>query len=166
MYFESRFDSPIGPLILLSRGDSLVYCNWDNEECEPKLRKVRDTCWCPCIMKDDEILKCTKVQLREYFEGKRQNFEVPYHLTSTGFQLKIFKAIGEIPYGDTISYKELGEKSGFPKGYRAIAGACGANPIALILPCHRVVGSNGLGGYTGGIDKKVFLLSLERNSGT
>ena len=106
---------------------------------------------------------CVK-QLKEYFDGSRQNFSLPLHLAGTEFQLKVWKALQEIPYGTTISYKEEAIKVGDEKATRAVAQANGANPIPIIIPCHRVINSDGtLGGFSSGIDKKLFLLNLEKN---
>jgi O-6-methylguanine DNA methyltransferase len=101
-------------------------------------------------------------QLSEYFSGKRKVFTVELDLRGTEFQLKVWKAIHEIPYGQTISYGELARRIGFSDGARAVGAATGSNPIAIIVPCHRVVGSNGsLTGFGGGLPMKEFLLNLE-----
>lgn len=101
-------------------------------------------------------------QLKEYFSGRRKKFDVPYKLEGTDFQKKVWSALGKIPYGATYSYKQQAEIVGKPKAVRAVGGTNGRNPIAIILPCHRVIGSSGkLTGYGGGLDKKEFLLKLE-----
>ncbi len=101
-------------------------------------------------------------QLNEYFEGNRREFSLPLHLTGTDFQLKAWDALRSIPYGTTISYKEEAIKVGDVKATRAVAQANGANPIPIIIPCHRVINSDGTtGGYSSGVDKKLFLLKLE-----
>ena len=102
-------------------------------------------------------------QLNEYFAGKRRNFSLPLHLVGTDFQQKVWKTLMTIPYGTTISYKEEAQRAGNEKAIRAVAQANGANPIPIIIPCHRVINANGtLGGYSSGIDKKQFLLDLEQ----
>jgi methylated-DNA-[protein]-cysteine S-methyltransferase len=101
-------------------------------------------------------------QLQEYFSGKRQAFTFPLAPRGTPFQLAVWNALLEIPYGDTISYAELARRIGKPSAVRAVGAANGANPIPVIIPCHRVIGSNGtLTGYGGGIERKQWLLALE-----
>jgi len=103
-------------------------------------------------------------QLDEYFAGKRRKFELPLSPQGgTPFQQRVWKQLQEIPYGQAISYAQLAKAIGNPKACRAVGSANGKNPIAIIIPCHRVIASDGsLGGYTGGLDIKVQLLALER----
>jgi len=101
-------------------------------------------------------------QLAEYFSGKRTVFELDLAPRGTAFQLAVWNALLAIPYGDTISYAELARRIGKPSAVRAVGAANGANPIPVIIPCHRVIGSNGtLTGYGGGIERKQWLLALE-----
>lgn len=101
-------------------------------------------------------------QLTEYFSGKRKTFTFPLAPRGTAFQLAVWNALLEIPYGDTITYAELARRIGRPSAVRAVGAANGANPIPVIIPCHRVIGSNGtLTGYGGGIERKQWLLALE-----
>ena len=101
-------------------------------------------------------------QLREYFSGERQTFAITLAPHGTPFQLAVWHALREIPYGDTITYAELARRIGKPSAVRAVGAANGANPIPVIVPCHRVIGSNGtLTGYGGGIERKQWLLALE-----
>lgn len=110
-----------------------------------------------------EIIERCKSQLEEYFIGKRKKFELEIkYLNGTDFQTKVWETLRDIPYGKTVSYKWIAEKIGNPKAMRAVGGANNRNPIAIIVPCHRVVGANGkLVGYAGGIDKKEYLLKIE-----
>lgn len=102
------------------------------------------------------------IQLREYFAGKRETFDVPLALKGTPFQLDVWRELMNIPYGHTISYAELASRIGRPSAVRAVGAANGANPIPVIVPCHRVIGANGsLTGYGGGIQRKQWLLALE-----
>lgn len=102
------------------------------------------------------------VQLAEYFSGKRQTFAIELAPHGTEFQLAVWYALLEVPYGDTITYAELARRIGKPSAVRAVGAANGANPIPVIVPCHRVIGSNGtLTGYGGGIERKQWLLALE-----
>lgn len=101
-------------------------------------------------------------QLREYFSGKRRAFDFPLAPKGTPFQLAVWNALLDIPYGDTITYAELARRIDRPSAVRAVGAANGANPIPVIIPCHRVIGSNGtLTGYGGGIERKQWLLALE-----
>ncbi|UNU73591.1 methylated-DNA--[protein]-cysteine S-methyltransferase [Moraxella nasovis] len=105
-------------------------------------------------------------QLDEYFQGRRQRFSIPLDVShGTPFQRQVWQALCNINYGETISYKALAERIGKPKSFRAVANANGKNLISLIIPCHRVIASDGgLGGYTGGIDIKTKLLELEQSA--
>jgi methylated-DNA-[protein]-cysteine S-methyltransferase len=104
----------------------------------------------------------TQQQLTEYFAGQRQTFTIPLNLKGTEFQLAVWNELLRVPYGDTITYAELARRIGRPAAIRAVGAANGANPIPVIVPCHRVIGSNGtLTGYGGGIERKQWLLALE-----
>jgi len=104
-------------------------------------------------------------ELDEYFEGKRKTFDIPLRTHGTPFQEKVWAALRAIPYGEVRSYKEVAEAIGHPKAYRAVGMANNANPIFIIVPCHRVIGSDGsLTGYGGGLPMKRALLSLERGN--
>ncbi len=112
-----------------------------------------------------EVIKMAISQISEYLEGKRTEFDVPLRLEGTEFRQKVWNELRKIPYGQTITYKELAQRIGTPSGYRAVANACGANPYPILLPCHRVIASGGKsGGYTGGLDIKLALLELENQN--
>ena len=101
-------------------------------------------------------------QLTEYFAGQRREFDLPLAPAGTDFQRRVWELLREIPYGETVTYGELARRLGNPKSARAVGMACNRNPIAIVVPCHRVVGSTGsLTGYAGGLDAKAFLLKLE-----
>ena len=103
-------------------------------------------------------------QLEAYFAGSRQTFDVPLALAGTDFQRRVWEGLLEIPYGHTMSYGELARRVGRPGASRAVGLANGRNPVAIIVPCHRVIGANGtLTGYGGGLDRKVWLLDHERS---
>jgi len=109
------------------------------------------------------ILMLAKEQLEEYFAGEREYFELPLKPEGTAFQQRVWAALLDIPYGETASYGEIAEKIGNPKGSRAVGMANNRNPIAIIIPCHRVIGTDGrLVGYGGGLQNKEFLLKLEK----
>ena len=118
-----------------------------------------------CSVEETELIRETKRQLDEYFAGKRKDFDVPTRLNGTEFQKRVWLALRGIPYGKTASYKDIAAAVGCPKGYRAVGMANNRNPISIIYPCHRVVGSDGsLTGYGGGLDVKAKLLELERRN--
>lgn len=118
-----------------------------------------------CPVEETELIRETKRQLDEYFAGNRKDFDVPTRLNGTEFQKRVWLALRDIPYGKTASYKDIASAVGCPKGYRAVGMANNRNPISIIYPCHRVVGSDGsLTGYGGGLDVKAKLLELERRN--
>lgn len=111
------------------------------------------------------LLKKVVLQLDEYFKGIRKTFQLPLNPSGTPFQKKVWNELCHIPYGETRSYKQITEAIGCPKGSRAVGMANHHNPIGIIIPCHRVIGSNGkLVGYAGGLDKKSYLLELEQHN--
>ncbi|MDR2009714.1 MAG: methylated-DNA--[protein]-cysteine S-methyltransferase [Bacteroidales bacterium] len=115
--------------------------------------------------KETPLIKETFSQLSEYFEGKRKIFEIPIKPEGTEFQKKVWEQLLKVPYGKTKTYKELAESVDSPKACRAVGLANNKNPISIIIPCHRIIGSNGkLVGYAGGLDTKKFLLNLERDN--
>ena len=115
------------------------------------------------VLEETELIQSCKKQLEEYFAGKRNAFDLPLAPKGTAFQQKVWKALTEIPYGETRTYGEIAAGIGNPKAARAVGMANNKNPIGIIIPCHRVVGANGkLVGYAGGMEKKAFLLELER----
>lgn len=116
------------------------------------------------LLQTTELLSMATIQLDEYFQGKRTVFSLPFKLTGTPFQLAVWKELQNIPYGKTISYKEIAQKINKPKAYRAVGMANNKNPLPIIIPCHRVIGSNGkLIGYAGGLKLKNYLLELEKS---
>jgi methylated-DNA-[protein]-cysteine S-methyltransferase len=113
----------------------------------------------------DPLLVAVFSQLNEYFEGKRRTFDLPLAPEGTPFQLSVWKALQTIPYGETRSYRDIAIQVGNPKAARAVGGANHHNPIAIIIPCHRVIAADGsLGGFGGGLPLKEFLLDLERKN--
>ena len=116
------------------------------------------------LLQTTELLSMATTQLDEYFQGKRTTFSLPFKLTGTPFQLAVWKELQNIPYGQTTSYKEIAQKINKPKAYRAVGMANNKNPLPIIIPCHRVIGSNGkLIGYAGGLKLKNYLLELEKS---
>lgn len=116
------------------------------------------------LLQTTELLSMATIQLDEYFQGKRTTFSLPFKLIGTPFQLAVWKELQNIPYGKTTSYKEIAQKINKPKAYRAVGMANNKNPLPIIIPCHRVIGSNGkLIGYAGGLNLKNYLLELEKS---
>lgn len=157
------YHSPCGELILASLGNELCLCDWRGMPCaERNLQRIKRAILADFRMDDSPVLEHTRRQLDEYFAGNRKVFEIPLRPVGTDFQLQVWKTLQEIPYGETRTYGEIAQAIGNPKSVRAIAQAIGANGIDILIPCHRVIGSNhSLTGYTGGLDKKRFLLELE-----
>lgn len=117
----------------------------------------------PGWRRDDDAFGRAQEQLRDYFEGTRREFDLPLDLRGTDFQLTVWRELARIPFGETISYGELARRIGQPAASRAVGAANGANPIPIVIPCHRVIGANGgLTGFGGGIETKKWLLALER----
>ena len=149
-------ESPIGELLLAGRdGITLERLHMQAGRDGP-LRIPQS--W----RRDDDAFATARVQLREYFAGERREFDVPLELNGSNYQLRVWHALLQIPYGETTSYGELARQIGDPEGARSVGWANGSNPIAIIVPCHRVIGANGkLVGYGGGLENKRLLLDLE-----
>lgn len=141
-------------MLLVADGNILTQCKWTLFDSEsPDITHTGH--------KDGVIVKAIS-QISEYLAGKRKNFSIPLRLEGTAFRMKVWNEMRKIPYGETITYKELARRIGSPNACRAVANACGANPFPILIPCHRVVSSCGkTGGYTGGLDIKLSLLKLE-----
>jgi methylated-DNA-[protein]-cysteine S-methyltransferase len=152
----TTFDSPIGTLLAVSDGDSLTRLDMQGGR--------RPTPIDPTWIRDDAhpILAETRDQLEQYFGGDRNTFEVPLNMIGNGFESLVWAALREIPYGETTSYGAVARAIGHPSASRAVGLANGRNPIAVIVPCHRVIGADGsLTGYGGGLERKRLLLDLE-----
>lgn len=159
MYY-CYFDTPIGELLLAGEVDALSMIGF------PKgaMRRDPEADW----IYNEAPFENTREQLAEYFSGTRKKFDLPLLLSGTEFQVSVLAALQEIPYGETASYGDVAKRIGRPKAVRAVGAANGRNPIPIIVPCHRVIGSSGdLTGFGGGLDTKAALLRLEaENSGT
>jgi methylated-DNA-[protein]-cysteine S-methyltransferase len=155
MISYTRIDSPLGPLLLVADEAGLRQIHFVNGRRPAKPE--------PEWQEDATLLQEPIRQLRAYFAGDLETFDLPLAPEGTPFQLKVWKLLCDIPYGETISYGELARRIGNPKASRAVGLANGSNPIPIIIPCHRVIGSNGkLTGYGGGLPIKEKLLALER----
>ncbi len=156
--------SPIGTLLLAATEQGLCYIGFGDEQQElPFFQRWWKKQLLPAAPVIDEGLTVqAKRELEEYFAGKRRTFELTLDLHGTHFQKKVWQELIKIPYGETRSYKEIALAIGALKAVRAIGGANHSNPIPIIVPCHRVIGSNGaLVGYGGGLSIKEYLLQLE-----
>jgi methylated-DNA-[protein]-cysteine S-methyltransferase len=146
----TTIDTPIGELLLV--GD------------EGGLRRVSMSPFsvAPPWARDDEFFDDASEQFGQYFRGERREFDLPLKLEGNSFELLVWDALREIPYGETVSYGHIARGIGHPDAPRAVGAANGRNPVAIIVPCHRVIGADGsLTGYGGGLDRKRFLLDLE-----
>ncbi|MBR4953838.1 MAG: methylated-DNA--[Oscillospiraceae bacterium] len=141
------FDSPLGKLSIGEENGALVFLSFGGPESAD----------------ETPLLLETKRQILEYFAGRRKSFDVPLCTQGTAFQKRVWDAMTQIPYGETRSYSQIAEQIGSPRACRAVGTACNRNPIAIIVPCHRVIGASGmLVGYEYGLDAKKYLLSLEK----
>jgi methylated-DNA-[protein]-cysteine S-methyltransferase len=154
MTYYSTYDTPAGKLLATSKGDALTGIYFDGHKGGPEV----GVDW----IREDSRFAAVWSQLDEYFAGKRRNFDVPVILEGTDFQLAVWKLLREIPFGATTTYGRLAYLAGSPRSSRAVGAAVGRNPISIIVPCHRVLGSTGaITGYAGGLDNKRKLLALE-----
>lgn len=152
-------ESPLGLLSIAATSTGIAAIEFGEMDFTAIAKKMK----LQLVYGSTPLLENCIAQLNEYFAGKRRNFSLPLHLVGTDFQQKVWKTLMTIPYGTTICYKEEAQRAGNEKAIRAVAQANGANPIPIIIPCHRVINANGtLGGYSSGIDKKQFLLDLEQ----
>jgi methylated-DNA-[protein]-cysteine S-methyltransferase len=155
MTYFNYMESPVGRLLLAGNESGLNLLAFADG------KKARQPA--PDWVQDAVILREAAGQLKAYFAGELREFDLPLKLQGTPFQLAVWRALQDIPYGETTSYGELARRVGTPKGSRAVGLANGSNPIAIVVPCHRVIGSSGkLTGYGGGLDNKEILLALER----
>lgn len=147
--------SPIGDLLLRARDGSLTGLDMiDLRANHPIPSDWREG--------GDAVLVDARKQLDAYFDGRLQRFDLPIQLDGTSFQRRVWEELRKIPYGETIRYADLASRVGNPNASRAVGGANGRNPISIIVPCHRVIASGGtLGGYGGGLDRKLWLLRHE-----
>lgn len=149
LYFK-KWQSPIGELFFYADDQHLVALLYSKSKSMVATEKT------------NLLIETTIGQLEEYFKGERKSFEIPMKPIGTEFQLKTWKQLAKIPYGKTISYKQQAERMGSAKSVRAVGTANGRNPISIIVPCHRVIGTNGtLTGYAGGLTIKEQLLKIE-----
>ncbi|HWA13998.1 MAG TPA: methylated-DNA--[protein]-cysteine S-methyltransferase [Burkholderiales bacterium] len=154
--FHCLHDSPIGPLLLLTDGQCLTGLHTQNDKYRPHIRRewIEDARARPFDQ--------ARIELDEYFAGRRRAFTLPLNAQGTGFQRRVWEQLCAIPFGETISYGELARRVGNPNASRAVGMANSRNPISIVVPCHRVIGADkSLTGYAGGLDRKKALLEHE-----
>jgi len=155
-YLYKTMKSPVGELTLVASGKGLTAILWENDE--PNRVRLGPL----QADNDNPLLLETERQLTDYFAGKLEKFTVKLDFVGTEFQKKVWAALVTIPFGETRSYAQIAQQIGKPKAVRAVGAANGKNPISIIAPCHRVIGSNGkLTGFAGGLPAKALLLGLE-----
>jgi len=159
-YLYKTMRSPVGQLTLVGSDRGLAAVLWEDDD--PSRVRLGD------LQADAShpLLRQAQQQLEEYFAGKRRNFTVKLDPAGTQFQNKVWNALRSIPFGETRSYGQIADQIGSAKAVRAVGAANGANPLSIIVPCHRVIGANGkLTGFAGGLEVKARLLALESQSG-
>lgn len=158
--YHTFFESPMGRLVLTSDGTHLIGLDTGGHGGVlpvPRARSVQND--------DAEPFALAKMELKEYFAGRLKYFSVPVRLIGTQFQQGVWAELCKIPFGETISYGEQARRIGNANASRAVGLANGKNPVGIIVPCHRVIGSSGkLTGYAGGLDRKEYLLSMEKKA--
>ena len=153
---QSVYTSPLGPLFLWFQGQKLIYTTFQEHSGKDWIAKRFPA----AHIKEEPLAKAYQDDLDTYFWGGKIDFNWPLHLMGTEFQKRVWAEILAVPHGQVTTYKKIGEAL-HTKAYRAIGQAVGANPVSVIVPCHRVLGTNAFGGYTGGLNIKRLLLELE-----
>lgn len=154
------YDSPVGKLVLAAKHGRLTLCDWAERGATTVASEIGACGSSP----DNEVIALAIKELDEYFEGGRKSFNIPLEPSGTPFQKEVWAELLRIPYGATVSYSAVAKAIGRPSAVRAVAAAIGANPISIMVPCHRVIGSDGsLTGYAGGLPAKARLLALEKS---
>ncbi len=157
------FKSPFGELIIGATKDSLCLCDWNYRKMRRQIdNRIQTGLAAEYIESSSPIISKTMQQLEEYAKGDRKHFEIPLRFVGTDFQKEVWQRLLKIPYGKTETYGALAHRVHYPEAVRAVAAAVGANCISIIVPCHRIIGSDGkLVGYAGGLPTKQKLLELE-----
>ncbi|AZQ44457.1 methylated-DNA--[protein]-cysteine S-methyltransferase [Nonlabens ponticola] len=161
--FIQQFKSRFGKLIIGVHNDKLCLCDWKYRAKRQQIdERIKQYLNAEFVQKNHELIDETVNQLNKYFIGDLRSFTVPIKLSGTDFQKSVWNDLMTIPYGKTLSYGQLSRKRNNPKSIRAIAAANSANAISILIPCHRIIGSDGsLVGYAGGLKAKEQLLKLE-----
>jgi methylated-DNA-[protein]-cysteine S-methyltransferase len=162
--FFHHYHSPLGELLIASYNKQLCLCDWAHKtNSELRLHRIAKHLNASLLEQIDDTLTEAITQLDQYFLRDRTLFTLSTLLIGTVFQQSVWNALSTVLFSQTVSYQTIANQIGKPKAVRAVANACGANPLSIIIPCHRIIGSNGkLVGYAGGVDIKQGLLKLER----
>ncbi|MHC1772783.1 MAG: methylated-DNA--[protein]-cysteine S-methyltransferase [Flexilinea sp.] len=154
MLYSYFYETPVGQIQITENGAAIISINFPGESCYPDAQNY-----------ETDLLRKTAGQLKEFFEGRRKEFDLPLAPAGTPFMEKVWDQLQKINYGETCSYKDIAGAIENPKAVRAVGMANHRNPIPIIIPCHRVIGANGsLVGYGGGLPMKKFLLDLEKSN--
>lgn len=156
-------DTPLGPMTAIASEDALYVLEFsDCFKLEREIERLQKKLNSTIISGENKPIACIEKELKAYFDGTGMTFKTPFHLIGTLFQNKVWNTLSQIPYGETRSYREQAIAMQHPKAVRAVANANGANQLAIIIPCHRIINNNGtLGGYAGGIARKQWLIHHE-----
>lgn len=159
----TQYQTPFGELILGSMDQQLCLCDWLHRKMRASIdERIQSGLHATYAAEGSDLLEEARNQLAQYFQGERKEFDLPLLLVGSDFQKRVWKALLQIPYGTTESYSGLARKLGNEEAIRAVAAANGANAISIIVPCHRIVGSDGsMTGYAGGLRTKRELLRME-----
>lgn len=164
----NRLTTPLGPMFVCATEKGICLLEFtERKMLETEFRDLQRLLKAEILIGENAHGKQLKKELTEYFEGKRQHFEVPLHTPGTDFQNQVWQALLQVPYGQTASYQAQAGKIGNPKAVRAVASANGSNRIAIVVPCHRIIAKDGnLTGYAGGLERKKWLIDFERKNRT
>lgn len=156
-------ETQVGPLVAIGDDEVLYYLGFaDFARLERQIERLKQRTKSVIIHESCAPIASIEAELKAYFAGELKEFQTPLHFFGTPFQKQVWRNLIEIPYGETRSYADQAVKAGKPAAYRAVANANGVNPIAIVVPCHRVIAHDGtLGGYGGGLDRKKYLLKVE-----
>lgn len=150
-----QIPSPIGPLTLVAESEGLCGVYFEAHQHPPRYIGIE--------REDDPVIELATRELQEYFDRRRERFSVPLYLEGTDIQIKVWQQLQQIDFGETLRYRDIAENMEHPFAVRAVGAAIGKNPLSIIIPCHRVLGSDGsLTGFAGGTDRKQWLLNHER----
>ena len=159
------YKSPVGEMLLGSYDDKLCIADWKYRKMRKTIdKRIQKGLNAEYVEENSDVIEETIKQMKAYFTSARKTFDIPLLMVGTDFQKSVWEGLIKIPYGNTASYLELSKRIGNEKAVRAVASANGANAISILIPCHRIIGSNGdLVGYAGGLPAKKKLLELESN---
>jgi AraC family transcriptional regulator of adaptative response/methylated-DNA-[protein]-cysteine methyltransferase len=163
-YYQAQIETPLGPMLAISDEKSLCLLEFtDRRGLVRELERLHLTIKAPLVSGKPTPIHSIEKELNAYFEGTSQDFKTPIQLMGTPFQQEVWKVLMRVPYGETRSYGAQAESLGRPSAARAVANANGANQVAIVIPCHRIINTDGgLGGYAGGLHRKQWLIDHER----